>query len=396
MSRMRKRFFDTTNLTLEEATQWGTEFAEIQRDIMFWLGDLARYAKRKWPERHHQVWPEFVSPGLIDRAAGVGNSYPREEERQHEATYSQFMQVAGKPDRQARLADIVERGLTTDESRAARNEERTETINPRWLIAFDTHYFAHRHYYSGAGVETAMQVAEWIQRTVERLKAKGASDVVCAFEGHGSFRKELTTGEAWADQRYKDRPPKPEDLRHQLILCRELVEKMGFCCVSVDEYEADDVLASYANQFHGRTTIVSSDKDLRSCLSSKCNMLLDVEWKQDEHSGDMLPEFKWLSAKSHTEATGIPPDKWVEYQCLRGDPTDGIRGCEGIGEKGAKDLVLMFGSAAGAVSAAVAGDERIKESKRKALIEFASKLDVTRKLVTLVDTLEIPTTTRLA
>lgn len=395
MSRMRPRFFDTSNLTLQEAQRWGEEFATIQRDIMFWIADLARYAEAKWPDTHQQIWPEWVSPGLIARAAGVGKSYPNEEDRQHAATYSQFMQVAGRPDRQSRLAGIVEQGLTTDESRAARNDDHADKSKPRWLIAFDTHYFAHRHYHSGAGVETAMQVAEWIQRTVDRLKEKGASDVVCAFEGNGSFRKELTSGEEWADQRYKDRPSKPEDLKHQLTLCREILAKMGFCCVSIDGYEADDVLASYSKQFPGRTTIVSSDKDLRSCLSDKCNMLLDVEWREDEHSGEMLPEYKWLTAREHTESKGIPPEQWISFQVLMGDPTDGIRGCSGVGEKGAADLVQTFGSAEGAIQAAKLGDPRIKESKRNALIEFESKLDVTRKLVTLVDNLTLPTTTRL-
>ena len=90
--RMRKRFLDCSEMTMEEAESWGKELAETQRDIMFWLGDLARYAEARWPDQHFQVWPDWISPGLISRAAGVTKAYPNEQDRQHEATYSQFMQ----------------------------------------------------------------------------------------------------------------------------------------------------------------------------------------------------------------------------------------------------------------------------------------------------------------
>ncbi len=78
-----------------------------------------------------------------------------------------------------------------------------------------------------------------------------------------------------------------------------------------------------------------------------------------------------------------------------GDACDGVKGAPGIGEKGAADLIREFGTAAEAIAAAKADDERIKPSKRKALIEFEPKLEVTWKLVTLRDDLSIPVSTRI-
>ena len=124
-------------------------------------------------------------------------------------------------------------------------------------------------------------------------------------------------------------------------------------------------------------------------------MLLDVEWIEDETSGEMLPDYKWMSAKQHTEETGIPPEQWTEFQALMGDATDGIKGAAGIGKKGAADLVQEFGSVYAAISAAKADDERIKPAKRKSLIEFEPKLETTRKLVTLEIALTLPTNTRI-
>lgn len=391
-SRTRKRFLDCSKLTIEEAEQWGNELAQLQRDIMFWTGDLARYAEARWPDTHHQIWPEWISPGMLARASGVSAAFPKEDDRRHEATYSQYMQNAGRADRHERLESIVAQGLTTDESRQANHQDNSNGRR-RWLIALDLHYFIHRHYYSGAGVETATQVAEWVQRTMERLKAKGATDCLCAFEGTGSFRRQLT--EEWADHRYKgSRKPKPEDLKHQIQLARTLIEGMGFCCVDIPEHEADDVLASAARQFPGKVTIVSSDKDMRQCLSDRVNILLDVEWEEDESTGDPMPNYKWLTSDMHFQQPGILPSQWADYQTIMGDSTDDVQGVEGIGEKGAADLLKTFGTVEAAIQAAKDEDESIPQRKREALIAFEPRLAVTRKLVTLVDTCPIPANTR--
>lgn len=389
VSRMHPRHLDCSNLTLEEAECLGEFLVKMQRDVMFMVGDLARYGEVRWPETYHQCFPEWVSPGLLARTAGVCRAYPSEAERQHEATYSQYMQVSGKPDRQARLAEIVSQGLTTDESRAA---QKNPTGPKPWLLAVDVNYFLHRFWYSGAGVEAAVGVATWIQRTVERLREKGLSDCVCCFDSKINHRKELTKD--W-EKRYKDRPPKDPELGQQLNLVYELLKGHGFACVLIEGMEADDVMASYAKQFDGRVTLLSQDKDLKQCLSDKCNMLLDVDWAEDETSGQQLPDYKWLSAKQHTEATGIPPNQWVEYQVLMGDATDGIAGANGIGQKGAADLVKQFGTVEAAIEAAKNGDESIREKKRQALIEFESRLEVTRQLVTLRTDLELPSATRI-
>lgn len=390
MGRMRKRFMDCTGMTLEDAEKWGTQLCEMQRDILFSIGDLARYCESRWPDTHHQVWPEWVSAGMLSRAAGVCKAYPNEADRGAEATYSQYMQVAGRPDRLERLAAIVEAGQTTDESRKAQAVNLED--RPRWLLAIDVNYFLHRFWYSGAGVEAAVGVTTWIQRTVERLKEKGLTDCLCCFDSKINNRKDLTRD--WEDK-YKERPPKEPELAQQLNLVRELLHGAGLCTYSFDGFEGDDVMASAAKQFPGKVTLLSQDKDIRQCLGEKCNILLDVEWSEDETTGDSVPEYKWMTAKAHFEKTGIRPDQWVDYQCIMGDNVDGVRGAEGIGEKGAADLIKQFGSVEAAIAAAEAGDESIKPKKREALIAFKDKLAVTRQLVTLVTTLELPQNTRI-
>ncbi len=373
-----------TGATLESLSGMGNDLAEWQRSINWWIGDLARYAEARWPETFHQAFPEWVSPGLVSRCAAVAKAY-KPEERNPLATWTQHMQVANKPDRVQRVAEMVDKGQTSDESRKAAAQPG------KWLLAIDVNYHLHRHWFSGASVEAASRVSEWIGRTVQRLKEKGLTDVACCFDSPRNFRKDLTHD--W-EHKYKDRPPKDPELSHQLNLVRELLEK-DYCCASVDGYEGDDVLASYAVQFDGRVTILGQDKDLKQCLSDKCNMLLHVEWNEDPTTGDMIPDYKWLSAKQHTDSTGLTPQQWPDYQAIWGDTVDGIKGAPGIGEKGAKDLLIEFGTVKAAIEAAREDDERIKPKKRESLLTLAEELSVVRQLVTLRTDINVPMDTTL-
>ncbi len=392
-SRMHPLFLDCKNMSVEEMEQWGKDLIEWQKNLNWYLGDLARAARAKMGEDNYsQAFPHDASPDGIQRWEGVARAYPREEDRNPLATWSVHKDVANKPNRIARVEAHVQAGRTSDEAKKANQQERAEGERPRWCLAVDVNYFLHRFWFSGAGVEAAQGVASWIERTVGRLKEKGLTDVACCFDSTTSHRKELTAG--WEDK-YKDRPAKDPELVQQLQLVQELLDGHGFACVMVEWYEADDCMASFAKQFDGRVTLLTQDKDMRQCLSDKCNMLLDVTWTEDDTSGDRLPEYKWLSAKQHTEATGIAPDRWTEYQALMGDTVDGIKGAIGIGEKGAADLIEMFGTASCAIQEAKNEDERLKPKQREALIEFEAKLEVTRKLVTLRNDLPLPGSTRV-
>lgn len=378
-------------MTTMEMEQWGHDLMQWQRVINWALGDLARAARAKLgDDNYSQVFPEDASPGAIQRWEAVARAYPREEDRNPLASWTIHMREANRADRIQRVQDHVDKGRTSDEAQRAAQNSTTEPS--RWLLAVDVHYYLHRWWFSGAGVEAAVGVANWVQRTVERLRQKGLTDVVCCFDSPTNDRKKLT--ENW-DDKYKDRPPKDPELRQQLQLVRELLQGHGFACVSVDGWEADDCMASYAKAFPAHVTLLSQDKDVRQCLSNRCNILLDVEWIEDETTGEQIPEYKWLSRQQHVDDTGIDPTQWPDYQAIMGDSVDGIKGAAGIGEKGAADLIREFGSAEAAIAAAKEDDERIPPRKRKSLIEFEAKLEVTKQLVTLRDGLEVPRNTRI-
>ena len=203
MHRMHPLHLNTDSMSAEEAEQWGTELAEYQRAINWWLGDLAVYARKHLGDNYTQVFPEWVSPGLIQRCEAVSKAYAPEGRNQL-ATWTIHMKHANHPQRIQKVQEAVDAGRTSDEERRAAAEAgRAGTHGQpadgnRWLLAVDVNYFLHRFWYSGAGVEAAASVATWVQRTAARLQERGLTDVACCLDSPQNHRKELTT--EWGGQ----------------------------------------------------------------------------------------------------------------------------------------------------------------------------------------------------
>ena len=426
--RMRQQYFAPPKAaSLEILQSFGAGFAKWQRDVNWYIGDLARYAESRFPDTWNQVFPEWMSPGLVDRCKAVAKAYPNEEDRNPGCTYTQHMQVANKPNRNELLEEVATKGLTSDESRKATAQDTAEAGPQRWLLAVDCNYWLTRTYKSGAEDEAGADVASWIGRTAERLKQKGLTDIACCFDSPQSFRKELTKD--WEDKYKGNRGPKDPDEINQLHILRSSLEAAGYLCVDRDGFEGDDLMASYASQFDGRVTLLVRDKDLNQCLSASCNILRHIEWAEDPTSGDMLPDYGWYSAGPGTKLkelrkkreaavdateiadldkriagaehpnllddTGLRPDQWADYQAIWGDNVDGIKGAPGIGEKGARDLIVEFGSLDEVLKAARDEDDRIKPKKREALLQLAEHVDIVRQLVTMKTDITVPFDTRI-
>jgi DNA polymerase-1 len=124
----------------------------------------------------------------------------------------------------------------------------------------------------------------------------------------------------------------------------------------------------------GRTTIVSSDKDLMQLIRSSVIMLDPIKQKPIRE-----PEV--------FEKFGVTPDKVVEVQALAGDATDNVPGVPGIGIKTAAQLINEYGD----LETLLARAGEIKQPKRReALIENAEKARISRRLVQLDDQAPLP------
>lgn len=173
------------------------------------------------------------------------------------------------------------------------------------------------------------------------------------------------------------RPPAPEELIPQFALVREATEAFGVPAIELADWEADDLIASYAravNDAGGMATIVSSDKDLMQLLRPGVAMLDPIKQKPIVIA-DVMEKF------------GVPPEQLVEAQALIGDSADNVPGVPGIGPKGAAQLIGEYGT----VEAILAAAPGMKPSKRRdALMEHAEKARISRQLVELREDAPLP------
>ena len=179
-----------------------------------------------------------------------------------------------------------------------------------------------------------------------------------------SFRNEIYP-------QYKaHRPDAPADLVPQFGLIRQATVAFNVACIEQDNYEADDLIATYARQAEaaGATVrIVSSDKDLMQLVTD--NVALYDTMKDKEIGRDEV-----------IEKFGVPPEKVIEVQALAGDSVDNIPGVPGIGVKTGAQLIEEYGD----LETLLARAEEIKQPKRREkLIEFADQARVSKQLVTL-------------
>ncbi|GAA8789879.1 DNA polymerase I [Helicobacter pylori] len=148
--------------------------------------------------------------------------------------------------------------------------------------------------------------------------------IVFALESQTKTKRAEKLGE------YKqNRKDAPKEMLLQIPIALEWLQKMGFTCVEMNGFEADDVIASLATLSPYKTRIYSKDKDFNQLLSDKIALF------------DGKTEFL---AKDCVEKYGILPSQFTDYQGIVGDSSDNYKGVKGIGSKNAKELLQRLGS----------------------------------------------------
>ena len=173
------------------------------------------------------------------------------------------------------------------------------------------------------------------------------------------------------------RPETPPELAPQFALVKEATEAFGVPGIELADWEADDLIASYAKaatDAGGTAIIVSSDKDLMQLIRPGVAM-------QDPMKN------KPIGLAEVMEKFGVGPAQLIDAQALIGDSVDNVPGVPGIGPKTAAQLITEFGDLEAILAAAPA----MKPSKRRdLLIEHANAARISRVLVTLRDDAPLP------
>jgi DNA polymerase I len=174
-----------------------------------------------------------------------------------------------------------------------------------------------------------------------------------------------------------NRPPAPEDLIPQFPLVREATRALNLPAIELEDFEADDIIATYAKQAQAQginVVIVSSDKDLMQLIGNGINLYDAMKQKP---IGE--PEVK--------EKFGVTPDKVLDVLSLMGDSSDNVPGVPGIGPKTAAELIGEYGT----LEHLLENAQKIKQPKRReSLINFAQQARLSKELITLKTDVPLP------
>src|SRR5712691_3973269 len=205
------------------------------------------------------------------------------------------------------------------------------------------------------------------------LRETDADHIAVIFDASGrSFRNELY------DQYKANRREMPDDLAPQCEHVRRAAEAFGVCQIEINNFEADDLIATYtrhAVEAGATVTILSSDKDMMQLVADGRVMMRDPMTDRPIGEAEVREKF------------GVGPAKVIEVQALCGDSTDNVPGVPGIGVKTAAELINTYGD----LETLLAHAHEIKQPKRReALIDNEAKARLSKELVKLDDDVPLP------
>jgi 5'-3' exonuclease len=183
----------------------------------------------------------------------------------------------------------------------------------------------------GNPVNALLGTANLILREVETHDPRAV--VLCFGPDAAAYRLELFP--AYHDGRQE---AFPDELRPQWDDSADFFGAFGWKIAGSDDLEADDLLNSFAEAEHkagGRSLLMTGDRDMFQCASGSTKVLYVSTGKQGGQP---------MGPAEVKERYGIPPRLVPDLIALRGDPSDGIPGAKGVGEKTAVELLRKHGS----------------------------------------------------
>lgn len=205
----------------------------------------------------------------------------------------------------------------------------------------------------------------FIRDVLDLIDKKKPNLLFCVFDmSEITFRNEIF------DQYKANRDPMPDDLRSQIPHIRRLLEALDIPLLELQGYEADDILATIAEQVPaqgGEVVLVTNDKDCRQLINEHVS-LYNVRKNSRYVADDLMKDW------------GISPEQVVDFQALVGDSVDNVPGVPLIGPKLAKELLESYQTLEGVLDNA----DQVSGKKRKENLKtFREQALISRKLVEL-------------
>lgn len=166
----------------------------------------------------------------------------------------------------------------------------------------------------------------------------------------------------------------PDTLAPQIPILLDVLDALGIPLLGVDDYEADDLMATLSVKQPGPIRIATGDRDLFQLVDDKRDVKI-VYLAKGVANHDLV-DLKWIEKKYE-----IPGDRYALFSMIRGDSSDGLPGIRGIGEKGAANITKIFSNLPEVVTAAKNQDQRLSANIRGKILSNLDYAEIAPKLV---------------
>jgi 5'-3' exonuclease len=174
----------------------------------------------------------------------------------------------------------------------------------------------------------------------------------------------------------------PDPLEVQVPIIRDVLAAFGIAVVGADGYEADDVIGTLSQDAGMPVDVVNGDRDLFQLVDDDAEVrILYIARGVGRHER--------VTNAVVREKYGIDGRQYADFAALRGDPSDGLPGVAGIGEKTAATMLQRFGTMAGLRAAVGDPNSDIAPSPRRKLREAAGYLEVAPTVVEVARSIDL-------
>ncbi len=242
------------------------------------------------------------------------------------------------------------------------------------LLLIDANSIIHRCYHALPPLSTPLGEPSGALYGVSSILLKIAQNnppryvAACFDRPEPTFRKE----------KYKEykaqRPPAPSDLISQIIAAKEVFREFGITVFEAPGFEADDIIATLASRFGEEegiaVEVLTGDRDTLQLISGD---KITVRFFRKGISDTVL-----YNEDQVQKDFNLRPKQLIDYKILIGDPSDNIKGVEGIGPKTAQAILARYGNLPSAI-----GDRSAENKFRDKLPKSLEEIDLLRELIVL-------------
>ncbi|WP_189537419.1 DNA polymerase I [Streptomyces roseolilacinus] len=264
---------------------------------------------------------------------------------------------------------------------AERASKKTAQDRPR-LLLMDGHSLAYRAFFAlpaenftTSSGQTTNAIYGFASMLANTLRDEAPTHFAVAFD---------VSRKTWRSRDFPEykanRSATPDEFKGQVELIGELLDTMNAVRFAVEDYEADDIIATLATQAEAagfEVLIVTGDRDSFQLVSDHVTVLYPTKG---------VSELTRFTPEKVQEKYGLSPSQYPDFAALRGDPSDNLPGIPGVGEKTATKWINQFGSFAELVERA----DEVKGKVGQALRDHLESVKLNRHLTELVRDVRLP------